>query len=226
MKPPLIEKLAVGPLQANCYIIACPETLRAAIIDPGGDEREIVARVTGMGAEPVCVIDTHAHPDHTGANAALMEHYAIPLFIHEDEEALLAQSGVMGRLIGLIFPPSPPPGRLLRDGEEIAVGSLKLAVLHTPGHSPGSICLFHRGDDAKSPVLFSGDTVFEGSVGRTDLPGGSYQALMRSIREKIIPLPDATRILTGHGPATTLAREKRHNPYIRQGTIPLSGTRG
>jgi len=214
MKEIEIARLVVGPLQGNCYIVACPASRSAAIIDPGGDEEKISRRLESMGVTPLCIINTHAHPDHTAANASLKDRYGVPIWIHEDEAVLLTQSGMMGKLIGLFFPSSPPPDRLLRDGEELRIGSLRLTVLHTPGHSPGGICLFspRRGEEA--PVLFSGDTIFEDSIGRTDLPGGSYDTLMRSLNEKILCLPDDTRILPGHGPETTLGREKQYNPFL------------
>ena len=162
----------------------------------------------------MCIINTHAHPDHTAANAALEKRYGIPLWIHRDDASTLAQSGMLSKVTGIFFAPSPPPDRLLSDGDELGVGGHKLKVIHTPGHSTGSICLFYKGVEDEAPVLFSGDTVFEGSVGRTDLPGGSYEALINSIKTRITPLPSHTRILPGHGPETTLEREKRTNPFF------------
>jgi glyoxylase-like metal-dependent hydrolase (beta-lactamase superfamily II) len=206
-----IETLAVGPLQANCYIVADASRGDAAIIDPGGDAELIAAALERNGLHPTCIINTHAHPDHTAANAALKERFDIPLLIHEADAPLLAQAGVMRALLGMFFPASPPPDRLLRTGDEIRVGDLSLRVLHTPGHTPGSVCLYLGREE---PVLFSGDTVFQAGVGRTDLPGGAHDALLNSIKMKIIPLPDNTRILPGHGSETTLQREKRENPFF------------
>ena len=214
MNGALIKKLVVGPLQANCYLLSDAETRETAIIDPGGDAREIAACIESNQLKPVSIINTHAHPDHVAANAELKERYKIPLLLHEDDAPVLAQSGMLGKLIGLFLEPSPPPDRLLHDGDEIKIGKLTLKVMHTPGHSAGSICLWYEGHGGETPVLFSGDTVFQDSVGRTDLPGGSYEALLGSIRTKIMPLPDRARILPGHGPETTVRREKRCNPFF------------
>lgn len=208
-----IKTLAVGPLQANCHIAWDPESRAAAIIDPGGDASSITGILEKDGLSPACLINTHAHPDHVSANAPLMRHYHIPLCIHRDDAAALAQSGLLGKLLGFIFEQSPPPDRLLAHGDIIEIGRNILRVLHTPGHTPGSICLLSE-SPGEDPLLFSGDTLFEGSVGRTDLPGGSYEMLIGSIRNILMPLPDKTVILPGHGPATTMGREKRHNPFL------------
>lgn len=214
MDSALIKKLAVGPLQANCYLVSDAATRETAIIDPGGDALEIVRCMEDGGLKPVLIVNTHAHPDHVAANAELKRRYKIPLLLHKDDAPMLAQSGMLSRLIGLFLEPSPPPDRLLHDGDEIKVGKLALKTIHTPGHTKGSICLYYAGRGDEAPLLFSGDTVFQDSVGRTDLPGGSYEALMNSIGTKIMPLPDRTRMLPGHGPETPLGREKRHNPFM------------
>jgi glyoxylase-like metal-dependent hydrolase (beta-lactamase superfamily II) len=210
---PIAYRLVVGPLQANCYVVACPETADAAVVDPGGDADRIIEYVRANGLHPRCIINTHAHPDHADANAALKARYHVPIWMHRGEAAMLSQAGPLMKLIGFAFEPSPPPDRLIEDGDELEIGTLKLRVLHTPGHSPGGICLLYGG--GSPPILLSGDTVFAGSVGRTDFPGGSYDALMTSIRKKILPLPDDTVILPGHGPETTLARERASNPFFR-----------
>lgn len=209
----LAAKLVVGPLQANCYVLACPENAEAAIVDPGGDADLITEHIRSNGLHPRCIINTHAHPDHTDANAALKARYRIPIWMHRDEAAMLSHAGPLMKTIGLSFEPSPPPDRLLEDGDMLAVGALRFRVIHTPGHSPGGICLLCEG--CAPPLLISGDTVFAGSVGRTDFPGGSHDALMASIRNRILPLPDDTVILPGHGPGTTLGREKASNPFFR-----------
>lgn len=210
--PSIARRLVVGPLQANCYIVSSPGASAAAIADPGGDPELIAEHLRRGGLRPLAIVNTHAHPDHADANAALKERYRIPILMHRDEAAMLKDAAPLMKLIGLAFEPSPPPDRLLDDGEEIAIGDLALKVIHTPGHTPGGICLLHEGGGA--PVLFSGDTIFAGSIGRTDLPGGSYEALMNSIRDKILPLPDETVVLPGHGPETTLGRERAHNPFL------------
>ncbi|MEJ2745642.1 MAG: MBL fold metallo-hydrolase [bacterium] len=214
MNPILIKKLVVGPLQANCYLVSDAATRETAIVDPGGDAREIIRCVDDGGLKPVLIVNTHAHPDHVAANAELKKRYNIPILIHKDDASALAQSGMLSKLIGLFLEPSPPPDRLLHDGDEIKVGKLTLKAIHTAGHSKGSICLHCEGRGDEAPILFSGDTVFQDAVGRTDLPGGSYEALLNSIRTRIVPLPDRTRILAGHGPETTVGREKKYNPFF------------
>jgi glyoxylase-like metal-dependent hydrolase (beta-lactamase superfamily II) len=209
----IVKQLEVGRLAVFCYIIGCEKTKRAALVDPAADTDRILAETASLGMAIDCIINTHAHPDHADANAALKIRYGIPIWMHRDEASMLSQAGPLMKLIGFAFEPSPPPDRLLEDGDELPIGSLALRVLHTPGHSPGGICLLCGGDPP--PILLSGDTVFAGSVGRTDLPGGSYDALMASIRKRILPLPDDTRILPGHGPETTLARERASNPFFQ-----------
>ena len=210
---PLIHRLVVGPLQANCYVAACPRTREAAIVDPGGDADRIAARVLEEGLRPRCIVNTHAHPDHAGANAALKARFGVPVLMHRAEAAMLRHAEPLLQRLGLPFEPPPPPDALLEDGDAIATGEIVFRVVHTPGHSPGGICLLH--DLSSPPILLSGDTLFAGSVGRTDLPGGSQEALEASIRDRILPLPDETLLLPGHGPETTLGRERNSNPYLR-----------
>lgn len=209
-----IFSLIVGPLQANCYLLSCPDSGATAIIDPGGDPGKIQKAIEENSLKPCCIINTHAHPDHTAANAALKAIYRVPLWIHGDEASMLEQADLVSKVTGISFEPSPAPDRLLRDGDELGVGSLKMRVLHTPGHSPGGICLLLPGEGEGTPVIFTGDTVFAGSVGRTDLPGGSSQDLLNSIMSKIITLPGGTRILPGHGPETTVEHERQYNPFF------------
>lgn len=210
---PIARRIVVGPLMANCYLLACPDTAAAAIVDPGGDAGLIAGHISDGGLRPICIVNTHAHPDHTGANAELSARYRIPICMHRDEAAMLSDAATIMKLIGFAFVPSPPPDRLLDGGDEIKVGNLSFEVIHTPGHSPGGICLFHG--KGIPPLLLSGDTVFAGSAGRSDFPGGSFEALTASIAERILPLPDDTLILPGHGPETTLGREKASNPFFK-----------
>ena len=204
----LLHKLAVGPLQVNCFVVGCPKTRQAAVIDPGEDAERILQVIEQEDLEVCCVINTHGHFDHIGANHALVKATGAELMIHRDDAPLFAAASEHAELFGLTTTPSPEAQRLLDEGDEIDVGELRFRVLHVPGHSPGGICL-HCQDH-----LFVGDVLFAGSVGRTDLPGGNHQQLIAGIRSKLLPLPDKTVVHTGHGPDTTIGQEKRDNPFV------------
>jgi len=201
--------IVVGSLATNCYLVYDEESGDCVIIDPGADGETIIRRVEEMGLHPLSLINTHGHVDHVGANRDLKDRYDVPLCIHAADKPILGNilNSALGLFVGARR--SPEPDRLLAEGDEILFGSCRLEVIHTPGHSPGSICLY--GED----TLFAGDLLFFGGVGRTDLPGGSWEDLENSIRNKIYLLPDETRILPGHGPSTTVSQEKRSNPFIR-----------
>ena len=208
-----IIQLMVGPLQANCYLLADGPGKPAAIIDPGGDGPLIKAAVERDKLQPVVIIDTHGHIDHIAANSYLKELYQIPLLIHAADANSLTDPVLNLSALGLGKFSSPPPDRLLQDGDAIEVGDLRLEVLHTPGHTPGGICLLLR--QIGSPdIVFTGDTLFAGGVGRTDFPGGSMEELMNSIRNKLLVLPEETVIYPGHGPASTIGRERETNPFL------------
>ena len=201
--------LVVGPLQTNCYIVACEKTLRAAVIDPGFDGQIIVAQFNAMGLRVVAILDTHAHGDHVMDNDLVRAETGAKVMVHEDDAQALAGAGehlpaLLGRTVAV-----KSADRLLSDGSIVEIGGLQLETLHTPGHTPGSCCFLCEG------VLFSGDTLFAGSVGRTDLPGGSRASLITSIAKRLMPLPDNTRVLPGHGPETTIGVERAHNPFTR-----------
>jgi len=203
-----IETLAVGPLQVNCFILFDDETKQAVVIDPGDEGERILARVEQSGCELKAVINTHGHFDHIGANAFLVEATGAELMVHGDDLPVMEQAETHAGIYGLSVAPSPAPTRILAEDDEVVIGSIRLKVLHTPGHSPGGICLY-GGDD-----LFSGDALFAGSVGRTDLPGGSHEQLISAIRSKLLPLPEQTVVHPGHGPETTIGREKMVNPFL------------
>lgn len=210
---PLVETVVVGPLQVNCYIVACPKTLEALVIDPGDDGERILDVVRSSGWRVVRIVNTHGHFDHIGGNRTLVEATGAELLIHEFDLPLLQKAQLHARVYGLNAEPSPVPARLLKDDDTVAFGDLLCRVIHIPGHSPGGIAL-HCGDH-----LFVGDVLFAGSVGRTDLPGGDHDALVAGIRLRLWPFPGETLVHPGHGPDTTIAREKRSNPFVGTGAL-------
>ncbi len=209
-----IKCLPLGPLQANCYLLADDQG-RAAIIDPGGDPEEIFSVIEREGFIPVAVIDTHSHIDHVAANRAVKERYRAPLLIHRRDAPGLCEPDLNLSSLGLGRLDSPPADRELDDGDEIRIGSLSLKVIATPGHSPGSISLLWAREPGPA-VIFTGDTLFAGGVGRTDFPGGSLEDLVASIRDRLLVFPDDTVILPGHGPSSTIGEERRENYFLEQ----------
>ncbi|MGB7294688.1 MAG: MBL fold metallo-hydrolase [Candidatus Aminicenantales bacterium] len=198
----------VGPLDTNCYLVYCGETLDCAIIDPGAEAERIFPLIYELGLEPSILLNTHGHLDHIGANRDIKDKFGIPLCIHGLDMPLL-ESDLQSELsFFLCAKESPPPDRLLQDGDTISIGRSSLRVIHTPGHTPGSVSFLGDG------FLFSGDTLFNGGVGRTDLPGGSTRDLENSIRTRILTLSPETIVLPGHGPWTTVGEEKESNPFL------------
>ncbi len=203
------ERLVVGPLGVNCYILGDDATREAFVIDPGGNARDILNALERHQLKVSAIVNTHAHFDHVVALDEIRAATGAPFMIHADEADMLAKAPASAALFGLGIPLQKPADRLLRDGDELSAGKISLKVLHTPGHTPGGICLLNGKN------LFAGDTLFQGSIGRADLPGGDYGTLMRSIRDKLLPLPDDTVVYPGHGPSTTLREEKTLNPFLR-----------
>jgi hydroxyacylglutathione hydrolase len=206
----IVVTLPVGLIQTNCYVVGCEQTREGIVVDPGGDPERILAAVERHGLAVKYVLNTHAHFDHTDANGAIVEATGAPLAIHPRELPLLRMSGGAA-LFGLQADPSPPPDLELHGGEELQVGTLCFQVLYTPGHTPGHVCFYEPDEGA----LFDGDVLFYRGIGRTDLPGGSWQQLLRSIRDVLFALPDETVVYSGHGPATTIGEEKRLNPWLK-----------
>jgi glyoxylase-like metal-dependent hydrolase (beta-lactamase superfamily II) len=203
----------VGPLACNCYIVGDPETKQAIVIDPGDEAEVIATSLAEQNLTVTAIVATHAHFDHVVAAGRLRELTGAPFYLHRDDGPVLDWLQESGRLfLGLELPPPPDVDRDASEGEILTAGSARLEVLHTPGHSPGSISL------VTDTAVFSGDTLFAGSIGRTDLPGGDTNALLTAVRSKLFLLEDELPVYPGHGPATTLGEEKRFNPFVGRGS--------
>lgn len=203
------ETIVVGALETNCYLVYCERTRECVVVDPGADPKRIFRGIAELELNPVLLINTHGHIDHVGANQDIKEHYDTPLWIHAADKLMLENSLQSEIAFLLNARPSPPPDAFLSEDQEISFGESMLKVMWTPGHSPGSVSLL--GED----FVLSGDTLFYGGVGRTDLPGGSWGELVNSIKNKIFVLPEDMVVYPGHGPATTVRQEKNSNPYVR-----------
>jgi hydroxyacylglutathione hydrolase len=211
----ILEMLTVGPFQENCYVIGDAETGVGAIVDPGDEATRIALAVEQTNLEISHILITHAHIDHVGAVAALVDEYSCPVLLHAEAEPMLKQLPTQALMMGLRFGKVPAVDRHIEDEEVLEVGGLKLASLYTPGHAPGHLAFYV----ASEGVVFAGDAMFAGSVGRTDLFGGNMEVLLRSINERLLTLPDETKVYPGHGPATTVADERMYNPFL-QGGLP------
>ncbi|MGB8953475.1 MAG: MBL fold metallo-hydrolase [Candidatus Aminicenantales bacterium] len=202
------EIIIVGALETNCYLVYCAETRECVIVDPGAESKLIFPVIAELELTPTAILNTHGHIDHVGANKDVKDKFHIPICIHPSDSPMLGGVQQLELSLFLGAQDSPPPDRLLNDGEEIKVGNSHLKVLHTPGHSPGSVSFLGN------TFLISGDTLFMEGVGRTDLPGGSLRELEHSIKEKILTLPDETIVLPGHGPLTSVGKERNSNPFL------------
>jgi glyoxylase-like metal-dependent hydrolase (beta-lactamase superfamily II) len=196
-------------IQANCYIVADEKTHKALIVDPGGDAPVIARRIDELKLQVEGIVVTHGHFDHVEGLMELKKRFNVPVYGHPSDFPLIKGLRTQGLLFGINVGDAPTPDRELADGTEIVFGGLTARILHTPGHSPGSVCVL-VGDK-----LLSGDLLFAGSIGRTDLQGGNYNALIEAVRAKVFTLPDETGVFPGHGPATTVGFEKRTNPFFR-----------
>ena len=211
-----VETLVVGPIQTNCHIVACARTKRAMVVDPGGEPERIVAAVRDAKLSVDWIVNTHGHGDHIAANGHLKGEFPdATLTIHPADAPMLGSPRLNLSLVTGWDISSPAADVELMDGDDVAVGELTIRVIHTPGHTPGGICL-HRPAPAEGEagLLLCGDTLFRGGVGRTDLPGGDMAALIRAIKARLLTLPDETDVLPGHGPATTLGQERIANPFL------------
>ena len=212
MTTSLLAHYVVGPLGCNCYVVGDPATKEAVVIDPGGDAAHLIAELERLVVRVTAIVATHAHFDHLIAGEALRAHTGAPFYLHQADRFLLDWWHESGRLfLGVELPPPPEIDAGANEGLVLEAGSTRLEVLHTPGHSPGSISLV--GADA----LFSGDALFAGSVGRTDLPGGDTKTLVDAIRTKLFAFGEAMPVFPGHGEPTTVGEEKERNPFVGLG---------
>jgi len=201
------KELIVGPLATNCYIVGSESNKEGVIIDPADEAEAILRSVKDLSLDIKLILLTHGHWDHTGALKEVKQATGAKVAIHGDDAGLIHEQS-LANMMGFYYPDPPDPDWLLKDGDEVDVGDLHFNILHTPGHSPGCICILGDG------VVFSGDTLFAGGIGRYDLPGSDYDALMNSISTKLMTLPDDTLVYPGHGAATTIGTERQGNPFL------------
>lgn len=204
-----IENIVVGPLQVNCFIAYDEYSLEAMVVDPGDEAEKIISIIEARGLKISNIVCTHAHFDHMGALRRLKEKTGSPVIIQKEDYEIFMRAGEQAVLWGYKIEQPSEPDLYVVDGDELSIGNLHFRVLHTPGHSPGGICLYGEG------AIFTGDTIFAGSVGRTDFYGGSIDELKKSF-SKIISLPPETIIFPGHGPSTTVKREKEYNFFVHE----------
>jgi len=203
-----MRRLTVGPFQSNCYLLGPTATGRTIVIDPGDESDRIVAAVHEGGGDVAAILLTHGHLDHVGAVAHIVREFGAPVYLHPADRPLYDRAAEQGRQFGLWIEPPPPPEEAFEHGQTLVIDDLSFAVAHTPGHSPGGVTLLG------GPGAFVGDSVFAGSIGRTDLPGGDTDTLLDTIVTRILSLPPGTRLFPGHGPETTVAVEAATNPFL------------
>ena len=209
----ILETFPVGPLHCNCTILGDEVTHEAVVVDPGDNIPEILSRLQKHGLTLRQIVVTHAHIDHVGGAALLRKSTGAPVVMNQQDLGLLSMMEMQAGWLGVPTPEVAPPDASAEDGLAVGLATLPAQVLHTPGHTPGSICLlFHFNDQH---LLLAGDTLFAGSIGRTDLPGGDGQQILRSLRDRLLVLPDATRVVPGHGPETTIGEERQSNPFLQ-----------
>jgi len=204
----ILETVVVGPLAENCFIIGCEATKAGAIIDPGDEATKIIRIVEKQKLEIKYILLTHGHIDHLTAIQKLKEKYHAEFLMHKADLFLVENAPTQAAMFDLPDPGAPQPDRFLADGDTVSLGKLNIKILHTPGHSPGSITFYVE------DKIFVGDLIFSGSIGRTDLPGGNYEQLIHSVENKIFTLPDSTAIFPGHGPVASVGTEKKYNPFF------------
>jgi glyoxylase-like metal-dependent hydrolase (beta-lactamase superfamily II) len=209
-----IVTFPVGLLGCNCSIVTDERTNKAVVIDPGGDFEQIRAELESRGTSVTAIVHTHTHIDHVGATAPLQRWSGAGAHIHEADRMLYQMLSVQAALLGVPAPETCEVSGTLVDGAALHAGDVEVGVIYTPGHTPGSVSFLSQGDEGC--ILFSGDTLFQRGIGRTDLWGGDFSEIMRSLHERLLKLDDATVVIPGHGPTTTIGDERRHNPFLRQ----------
>jgi hydroxyacylglutathione hydrolase len=206
----IIESLTVGPFQTNVYVIGCTKSRKGAIVDAGGNATGLIGLAKKHELSIEKILQTHAHIDHVAALTEIKAETGAPIYLHPDEQPVYDAAPMQGQMFGFQINPLPPVDVHVNDGDTVEVGELRAKVVLLPGHSPGSIAFYFEAEQ----VMLSGDVLFAGSIGRTDLPGGDIRA-MRASLERLKTFPPETRVLSGHGPATTIAQELRFNPFMR-----------
>ncbi|MEE0511154.1 MAG: MBL fold metallo-hydrolase [Peptococcaceae bacterium] len=204
-----LNTLVVGPLEENCYIVYDENSKKALIVDPGAEAAHIIAMIEKESLQPQLIVNTHGHWDHVGAVAELKEKYGIPFYLHADDEEWLREP--LCHLLGQGVAPELTVDHTIDDDTVLMLGDEPLRVIHTPGHTKGGCVLWLENAD----IAFTGDTLFKGTIGRTDFPGGSYEDILTSVQKKMAVLPDQCVVYPGHGPKSTMAWERAHNPYMR-----------
>ena len=211
----ILESAAVGPFFKNGYVVGCENTRKAVFIDPGDEVEQLLAFIAAEQLDVTHILLTHAHVDHVSGVAEAKRALGVPIHLHKDDLFLYKNAVPHGMMFGLTVE-EPPPIDVFYEGEgPIAFGDYSVRVVHTPGHCPGGVCLaISKTGDASPPHLFVGDTLFAGSIGRTDLPGGDYATLLKAITERLFAFPDESIVYSGHGPETTIGRERQTNPFV------------
>jgi glyoxylase-like metal-dependent hydrolase (beta-lactamase superfamily II) len=203
-----VDMVTVGPFQENTFFLRPVSSPDTVIIDPGDEADRLISIIASHGWKPVAIVNTHAHLDHIGAVDELRHHFNVPFYLHPGDVPTLKEAPEHACMFGVRAPVVPTVDHELAHGQYLDLAGLRIQVLHTPGHTPGGVSF------AVDGRVFAGDALFYGSIGRTDLPGGDYEMLMRSLKERLLTLPDDTIVHSGHGPDTTIGRERRHNPFL------------
>jgi glyoxylase-like metal-dependent hydrolase (beta-lactamase superfamily II) len=204
-----IETITVSAFSMNCYLVIDEESREAIYIDPGAEADLLIEKISDFGVNLTYIINTHGHIDHTAEVSKVKKYFNIPFYMHQGDQSLLEALPAQGNIFGMAVQEIPEVTEFINEGDVLEFGNIKPIIIHTPGHSPGGVSIKIDNN------VFVGDCLFLDSIGRTDLPGGDYQQLIQSIREKLLTLPDLTIVYPGHGPSTTIGRERLHNPFLQ-----------